>query len=41
MESNYKKYASVYTVISIELKLNKLVVDHFFSYYINSGVSRR
>ena len=41
MESNYKKYSSVYTVPSIKLKFNKRIVYHFFSYYLNFGVSRR
>ena len=41
MESNYKKYASVYAVLSIKLKFNKYIVDDFFSYCINFGVSRR
>ena len=41
MESNYKKYVSVKTVLSIKLKFNKFIVDLFFSYSINFGVSRR
>ena len=41
MESNYKKYASVYTVLSIKLKFNMLIVDNFSSYTINFGGSRR
>ena len=30
MESNYKKYASVYTVFSIKLKFNKFILKYFF-----------
>ena len=40
MKWNYKKYASVETVVSIKLKFNKFIIDHFFSYSINLGVSR-
>ena len=32
MESNYKEYASAYTMLSTKLKFTKFIVDHFFSY---------
>ena len=28
-------------MLSIKLKFNKFIIDHFFSYYISFGVSRR
>ena len=40
MESNYKKYASVYTWLSTKLKFDMCIVDHCSLNYINFGVSR-
>ena len=40
MESNDKKYANVYTALSIKLKFDMCIVDHRSSYYINFSVSR-
>ena len=40
MESNYKKYASIQMVLSIELKFHMCIIDHRSSYYFNFGVSR-
>ena len=40
MESNYKKHASVCTMLSTKLKFDTCIVDHCSSYYINFNVSR-
>ena len=40
MESNYKKYMSVYTALSIKLKFDMCIADHRSLYYINFGGSR-
>ena len=39
MELNYKKYASVYTVLLTKLKSYLCIIDQCSSYYINFGVS--
>ena len=40
-ESNYQNYASVQTMLSIQLKFDVYIVDIRSLYYINFGVSRR
>ena len=39
MESNYKKHASVYTMLSTNLKFDMCIVVWCSSFYINFGVS--
>ena len=40
MESNYKKYAGVYTVLSTKLKFDTYIVDHYADYYVDSYAFR-